>query len=309
MKGAPEIVFSKSAFFLKNGKIHNITNEFQEDFQRAYELLGKKGERVIGCSYIDLGNNDTLEYSLAKNNIPLEKLCFVGLFSLMDPPKKGVAEAVIKAKKAGIKVFMITGDHPLTAEAVARKVNIIGEYETIDEIAEKKRCLKKDLDPNIALAGVVSGSELNGFSENDWKALLLSKRELVFARISPQQKVEIVENLQKMKEIVIVTGDGVNDAIALKKADLGVAMGEGGTDVAKEAAEVIFIDNNFESIVTGIKEGRTLFDNLKKTIVYTLTHCILELAPILLNVAVGLPLGKYINKFIYLLINSLYIVH
>ena len=296
MKGAPEIIFAKSAFFLKNGKPHKISTEFQEDFQSAYELLGRKGERVIGCSYVDLGKDATSEYSLQSDNIPLERLCFVGLFSLMDPPKKGVADAVRKARKAGIKVFMITGDHPLTAEAVARKVNIIGEYETIEEIAAKKKCAKEALDPNIALAGVVSGSELSVYSENDWKALILSKRELVFARISPQQKVEIVENLQKMKEVVIVTGDGVNDAIALKKADIGVAMGRGGTDVAKEAAEVIFIDDNFESIVSGIKEGRTLFDNLKKTIVYTLTHCILELAPILLNVSVGLPLGKFINN-------------
>ena len=291
MKGAPEIIFSKCNSFMKNNKEHQMNNEFKEDFENAYALLGRKGERVLGCAYVDLGNDKTQEYSLQKNNIPFDKLCFVGLFSLMDPPKKGVAEAVSKARKAGLKVFMITGDHPLTAEAIARKVNIIGEYETIEEIAEKKQCSKKDVDPNIALAGVVSGQELLTFTDDDWKALILSKRELVFARISPQQKVEIVENLQKMKEVVIVTGDGVNDAIALKKADIGVAMGKGGTDVAKEAAEVIFIDDNFESIVSGIKEGRTLFDNLKKTIIYTLTHCILELAPILLNVAVGLPLG------------------
>lgn len=292
MKGAPEILFAKSSFFLKNGKQYKINEEFKQDFEKAHSLLGRQGERVLGCGFIDLGKDTTKEYSLQNNTIPLNNLCFVGLYSLMDPPKKGVSEAILKAKSAGIKVFMITGDHPLTAEAIARKVNII-EYDTIDQIAEKNKCNKEDLDPTMALAGVVSGYEMTKFTEENWKALLFSKKELVFARISPQQKVEIVENMQKIKkEIVIVTGDGVNDAIALKKADIGVAMGKGGTDVAKEAAEVIFMDDNFESIVSGIREGRTLFDNLKKTIVYTLTHCILELAPILLNVAFGLPLGK-----------------
>lgn len=291
IKGAPEIIFAMSPFYFKNGKENKMNAEFKEDFDKASSMLGRQGERVIGCAYVNLGNDSTKEYSLKENNIPFDKLCFVGLFSLMDPPKKGVAEAVLKARKAGIKVFMITGDHPLTAEAIARKVNIIGEYETIEEIAKKQKCSAKDLDPNIALAGIVTGSELNTFSEEDWKQLILIKRELVFARISPQQKVEIVENLQKMKEVVIVTGDGVNDAIALKKADIGVAMGKEGTDVAKEAAEVIFIDDNFESIVLAIKEGRTLFDNLKKNIAYTLSHCIIELTPILLYVALGLPLG------------------
>ena len=303
MKGAPEIIFSKCVFFFKNGKQCKMNDSFKEDFEKSSALLGRKGMRVLGCAFIDLGKDAPKDYSL--NTIPFDKLCFVGLYSLMDPPKKGVAEAIMKAKHAGIKVFMITGDHPLTAEAIARKVNLI-QYETIDQIAEKSKCDKSEIDPNMALAAVVSGSELKNFTEENWKALLLSKRELVFARISPQQKVEIVENLQKLKEIVIVTGDGVNDAIALKQADIGVAMGKGGTDVAKEAAEVIFIDDNFESIVSGIREGRTLFDNLKKTIVYTLTHCILELAPILLNVSVGLPLGNLILCFFIYILKNLY---
>lgn len=124
-----------------------------------------------------------------------------------------------------------------------------------------------------------------------WDDLILGKKEIVFSRISPQQKVEIVKNLQRLNEIVIVTGDGVNDAIALKKANIGVAMGEGGSDVAREAADVIFMDDNFASIIEAISEGRRLFDNLKKSIVYTVTHGNVEVLPVLLNIAIDMPLG------------------
>lgn len=124
-----------------------------------------------------------------------------------------------------------------------------------------------------------------------WDDLILGKKEIVFSRISPQQKVEIVTNLQRLKEIVIVTGDGVNDAIALKKANIGVAMGEGGSDVAREAADVIFMDDDFSSIIHAIEEGRRLFDNLKKSIVYTVTHGNVEVLPVLLNIALDMPLG------------------
>ena len=124
-----------------------------------------------------------------------------------------------------------------------------------------------------------------------WDDLILTKKEIVFSRISPQQKVEIVKNLQRLGEIVIVTGDGVNDAIALKKANIGVAMGEGGSDVAREAADVIFMDDNFASIVEAVSEGRRLFDNLKKSIVYTVTHGNVEVLPSLLNIAIDMPLA------------------
>lgn len=129
------------------------------------------------------------------------------------------------------------------------------------------------------------------YTKKDWDNLLFFKQEIVFARITPQQKVEIVQNLQERGEKVIVTGDGINDAIALKKADIGIAMGKSGSDVAKEAADVLFMDDDFSSIVMAIKEGRTLFDNLKKAIAYILCHSIVELTPVLLNVALNIPLG------------------
>ena len=209
----------------------------------------------------------------------------------MDPPKKGVSEAITIARNAGIRVFMVTGDHPLTAEAIARKVGIIQYGVTEEELAKKRKCDLEMIDPRDATAAIVYGPNLDKYTREDWDDLLIGKQEIVFARITPQQKVEIVQNLQEREEKVIVTGDGVNDAIALKKADIGVAMGRGGSDVAKEAADVLFMDDDFASIVMAIKEGRTLFDNLKKAIAYTLCHCILELAPILLNVALDLPLG------------------
>ena len=203
----------------------------------------------------------------------------------MDPPKKGVSEAITIARNAGIRVFMVTGDHPLTAEAIARKVGIIQYGVTAEELAKKRKCDLEMIDPRDATAAIVYGPNLDKYTREDWDDLLIGKQEIVFARITPQQKVEIVQNLQEREEKVIVTGDGVNDAIALKKADIGVAMGRGGSDVAKEAADVLFMDDDFASIVMAIKEGRTLFDNLKKAIAYTLCHCILELAPILLNFA------------------------
>ena len=209
----------------------------------------------------------------------------------MDPPKKGVSEAITIARNAGIRVFMVTGDHPLTAEAIARKVGIIQYGVTAEELAKKRKWDLEMVDPRDATAAIVYGPNLEKYTREDWDDLLIGKQEIVFARITPQQKVEIVQNLQEREEKVIVTGDGVNDAIALKKADIGVAMGRGGSDVAKEAADVLFMDDDFANIVMAIKEGRTLFDNLKKAIAYTLCHCILELAPILLNVALDLPLG------------------
>lgn len=184
---------------------------------------------------------------------------------------------------------MVTGDHPLTAESIARKTGIITEKTNL-EVAKEKKCHFSELNPDECQAAIIYGPNLLNYSELDWENLILYKTQIVFARISPQQKVQIVSYLQKYQEIVIVTGDGVNDAIALKKSDVGVSMGIGGSEVAKEAADVIFIDDNFASIIKGIKEGRTLFDNLKKSIAYTITHTMPQLIPVIMNIILDMPL-------------------
>ncbi len=291
---------------------------------------------------------------------PTSGFTFLGLLSLTDPPKETVPDAVKAVRAAGVRVIMVTGDHPLTAKAIARQVNII-TLPTQDEVdaaakavKEKEDAIKKgsmvtkrkgtlkgaptshshshldDADgdvieattatmtpisaiatatasrdvtidiapdytdaegvPQIAL--VATGADIRHWSEDDW-VRNLKRPEIVFARTTPQQKLEIVEHLQKLKHIVCVTGDGVNDSPALKQADIGVAMGISGSDVAREAADVILLNDDFSSIVAGIKEGRLLFANLTKVVAYTLTHAWPEVIPVLAQsiFSIPVPLG------------------
>ena len=202
-----------------------------------------------------------------EENFPLHGLRFVGLMSMIDPPRAAVPDAVLKCRSAGIKVIMVTGDHPITAKAIARSVGIISEgQETVEDIAARRNCAVRDVNPREARAAVVNGGEIKELSEKALDDILMYHTEIVFARTSPQQKLIIVEGCQRMGAIVAVTGDGVNDSPALKKADIGVAMGIAGSDVSKQAADMILLDDNFASIVTGVEEGRLIFDNLKKSI-------------------------------------------
>ena len=186
---------------------------------------------------------------------------------------------------------MVTGDHPITAKAIARSVGIISEgQETVEDIAVRRNCSVKDVNPREARAAVVNGGEIKDMKEKDLDEILMYHNEIVFARTSPQQKLIIVEGCQRMGAIVAVTGDGVNDSPALKKADIGVAMGIAGSDVSKQAADMILLDDNFASIVTGVEEGRLIFDNLKKSIAYTLTSNIPEISPFLLFILADIPL-------------------
>merc|ERR1712029_786545 len=210
---------------------------------------------------------------------------------MIDPPRAAVPDAVAKCRSAGIKVIMVTGDHPITAKAIARSVGIISEgTETGDDIAARKGIDVADVDPREARACVVHGGELKDIKEEQLDDILLYHNEIVFARTSPQQKLIIVEGYQRLGAIVAVTGDGVNDSPALKKADIGVAMGISGSDVSKQAADMILLDDNFASIVTGVEEGRLIFDNLKKSIAYTLTSNIPEISPFLLFILADVPL-------------------
>merc|ERR1712130_432544 len=162
--------------------------------------------------------------------------------------------------------------------------------ETVEDIAKRKGCDVKDVNPREARAAVVHGGEIKELKEKDLDDILMYHTEIVFARTSPQQKLIIVEGCQRMGAIVAVTGDGVNDSPALKKADIGVAMGIAGSDVSKQAADMILLDDNFASIVTGVEEGRLIFDNLKKSIAYTLTSNIPEISPFLLFILADIPL-------------------
>ena len=224
-------------------------------------------------------------------NFPLTGLRFVGLMSMIDPPRAAVPDAVGKCRSAGIKVIMVTGDHPITAKAIAKGVGIISEgNETVEDIAARLGIPVTEVNPKDAKACVVHGSDLRDMTPAQIDEVLINHPEIVFARTSPQQKLIIVEGCQRQGQIVAVTGDGVNDSPALKKADIGVAMGIAGSDVSKQAADMILLDDNFASIVTGVEEGRLIFDNLKKSIAYTLTSNIPEISPFLLFILANIPL-------------------
>merc|ERR1719450_1014059 len=210
---------------------------------------------------------------------------------MIDPPRAAVPDAVSKCRSAGIKVIMVTGDHPITAKAIAKGVGIISEgNETREDIAARLNIPVEEVPEGDAHAAVIHGSTLKDMTAQDVEQILRLHSEIVFARTSPQQKLIIVEGCQNLGSIVAVTGDGVNDSPALKKADIGVAMGIAGSDVSKQAADMILLDDNFASIVVGVEEGRLIFDNLKKSIAYTLTSNIPEISPFLLFILADVPL-------------------
>uniref|UniRef100_A0A8C1NLR8 Sodium/potassium-transporting ATPase subunit alpha n=1 Tax=Cyprinus carpio TaxID=7962 RepID=A0A8C1NLR8_CYPCA len=294
MKGAPERILDRCSSILIQGKEQPLDDELKDAFQNAYLELGGLGERVLGFCHFNLPDEqfpEDFQFDTEEVNFPTENLCFIGLMSMIDPPRAAVPDAVGKCRSAGIKVIMVTGDHPITAKAIAMGVGIISEgNETVEDIAARLNVPVSEVNPRDAKACVVHGGELKNMSESDLDEILKYHTEIVFARTSPQQKLIIVEGCQRQGAIVAVTGDGVNDSPALKKADIGVAMGIAGSDVSKQAADMILLDDNFASIVTGVEEGRLIFDNLKKSIAYTLTSKIPEMSPFLMFVLVGIPL-------------------
>lgn len=255
LKGAPEVVMSRCSRCLQNGEVAPLKEGDKDRVMHHYERMATRGERVLGLAYRD-------EPSEAE-----EDFIFVALIGMIDPPRKEIPSAVAKCREAGIRVIMITGDFSVTAEAIARIAGMI--------------------DP--LRANIMTGEELDSCGDEGLREFL-NRENIIFARTSPMQKLRIVQALQGMGHVVTVTGDGVNDAPALKHADMGVAMGVCGTEVAKEAADMVLLDDNFATIVNAVEEGRTVFGNIRKFIGYILTSNIPEILPFIAFVLMGIPL-------------------
>ncbi|KAI0345042.1 aminophospholipid-transporting P-type ATPase [Trametopsis cervina] len=298
IKGAPERVLAKCTTYLKDGVALPITDAFRNEYDLAYNYMASRGHRVIACAQRLLAEPEYhLSTPFSKNDgaYPSTEYCFVSLTSLEDPPKHGVREAIGTLRLAGIKVMMVTGDHPKTAEAIARKINLI-LGDTRETLASKTGRPIEEIYEDEVDAVVVHGDDIDTLQGWQWDQIF-SKQEIVFARTSPQHKLEIgtsplqpLKRAQALGHIVGVTGDGVNDSPALKKADLGIAMNISGSDVSKEAANMILLDDNFASTVKGVAEGRQIFVNLKRSIQYTISHSTPEVIPQLLYVVVPIPL-------------------
>ena len=261
IKGAPEKVWKFCSRILYEGRFKNIDKEENDKFSAINLRFGKNGERVLGFAKLHL-NKEKHPKGFGFNtsnpdnfNFPMEGFVFVGLLSLMDPPKETVPFAVKKCKSAGIKVIMVTGDQPPTAAAIAKQVNIIS-LKTNEDYKEEGYSSQEALEKAQAI--VIHGDMIvKAFeeSEEEGEATLLkwvNKPQIVFARTTPAQKLQIVLACQKAGNIVGVTGDGVNDSPAIKQADIGISMGISGSDVSKDAADMVLLNDDFASIVDGI---------------------------------------------------------
>jgi sodium/potassium-transporting ATPase subunit alpha len=213
------------------------------------------------------------------------ELTFLGLVAMMDPPHREVPAAIATCRRAGVRTIMITGDHPLTALAIGRKVGLVQE-------ADRRQ--------GTGFVPVIEGSQVERMTDQHLRELLTPTRsgepDPIFARMAPRHKMRVVAMLKDLGEVVAVTGDGVNDAPALKKADIGVAMGIAGTDVAKEIADIILLDDNFATIVNAIEEGRAVFDNIRKFSTYILSSNVPEIVPFLGYGFLGAPLALTIPQ-------------
>jgi sodium/potassium-transporting ATPase subunit alpha len=260
-KGALESVLPLCSGILADGDIRPLHPGLREKILAAQETMAEQGLRVLAfaCRLLEpQWNRARLE----------QDLVFTGLVGLEDPPRPEVADAIRKCRQAGIKVIMVTGDHPHTAQAIAREIGLIRSDNPV----------------------VITGETLRTLS-NIQLMLALDAPDIIFARVGADQKMRIVEALKNKKHIVAVTGDGVNDAPALKSAHIGIAMGIAGTDVAKAAADMVLLDDNFASIVDAVEEGRAVFENIRKFLTYVLVHNVAELIPYLGFVLFKIPLA------------------
>ena len=257
-KGAPDVLIKRCSKYYQSGRIEPIFSK-RDALQEQNQIMAEDALRVIAIAYKDVEklpreiNSETIE----------NELTFVGLIGMIDPPREGVKEAVKTCRKAGIKTVMITGDHLQTAKAIAKELGILR---------------KGDL--------AINGETLEKMSQQELERNIM--RYSVFARVSPEHKVRIVKAFQSTGAVVAMTGDGVNDAPALKNADIGIVMGKGGTDVAKNASDMVLTDDNFVTIVEAVKQGRNIYDNIKKAVHFLLATNIGEIVAIFVGLLLGI---------------------
>ncbi len=257
LKGAPEIVLDKCTKVLASGKVSDLTESGRARILEVNEAMARQALRNLGFAFRELPETMRVYDEKIESDF-----VFVGIMSMIDPPREEVKDAIHTCKKAGIDVVMVTGDHRLTAVAVAKELNLLGE----DEEEEK----------------VLTGAELGKLSDEQLADMV--ERVVVYARVSPEHKVRIVKAWKAKGRVVAMTGDGVNDAPALKMSDVGVSMGITGTDVTKEASDIVLTDDNFASIVKAAKEGRQIYDNIKKYLTYLMRCNIMEILVIFIAV-------------------------
>ena len=258
-KGAPDALIKRCVKYYKNGNVYNMNTSINNDILKFNEKMANEALRVLAVAYYD---TSSIPKTIDSKNIEKD-LVFVGLIGMIDPPRIGVKEAVTTCKRAGIKTVMITGDHILTAKAIAKNLGILNAGEL-----------------------AITGAELDTIDDKTFKKNIM--KYSVFARVSPEHKVRIVKAFKSTGAVVAMTGDGVNDAPALKNADIGVAMGKNGTDVAKNASDMILTDDNFVTIVEAVKEGRHIYDNIKKAVHFLLATNIGEIVTIFVGLLLGL---------------------
>ena len=256
-KGALEVILTKCSQIEVNGKIRSLTEKDKQEILQTQESFARKALRVLAIAYRSHLAGEKNATTPARWGE--EDLIFLGLVGMIDPPRAGVREAIKECRSAGIKVIMITGDHLLTASAIAKEVGIDGKS--------------------------ISGEDLDKLTDTQFETEVLEIT--IYARVNPEHKIRIIKALKAHGHQVAMTGDGVNDAPALKAADIGIAMGITGTDVAKGASDMILLDDHFQTIVSAVKEGRAIFDNIRKFVNYLLSSNIMEVLVISLAVILG----------------------
>nr|AGF93422.1 calcium-translocating P-type ATPase, PMCA-type [uncultured organism] len=257
MKGATDSVLSVSKYIYKDGEVQPITEEDKDRVREMNRKYSEKAMRVLAIAYRPLEESGDYEMEEVEKEV-----VFLGLIAMIDPPKEGVSEAIKKAHEAHVRTFIMTGDHATTARAVAEEIGLSGTAKS---------------------SKVVTGKELKEMSDEELAELMKENESLIFSRVDPEDKLKIVDILESQEEVVAVTGDGVNDAPALKKAHIGVAMGKKGTDVAKEASELVLLDDSYPTLVDAVREGRTIYSNLRKTVLASMTTNGAELVTVLLG--------------------------